>query len=117
IALALLVVGVYGAFASAVVRGRREIGIRLALGASPHSVRRMVVGRSLSVALLGLAMGLPLSYTFIRAFTHLLYGVKPIEPLVIAGIVLIVLATAAVSAFLPARKAARVDPLIALRLE
>ena len=117
IALALLVVGVYGAFASAVARGRHEIGIRLALGASPRSVGRMVVGRSLAVALLGLAIGLPLSYAFTRTFAHVLYGVKPIEPLVVAGIVLIVLATAAVSASLPARKAARLDPLIALRLE
>jgi hypothetical protein len=117
IALALLVVGVYGAFASAVVRGRRELGIRLALGATPHVVGRMVVARSLGVALVGVLIGLPFSYAFTRSFAHLLYGVKPIEPLVAAATVAIVLATAAVSAFLPARKAAQVDPLIALRSE
>ena len=117
IALALLVVGVYGAFASAVIRGRREIGIRLALGASPRSVGRMVVGRSLAVALAGLTVGLPLSYSFTRASAHMLYGVRPIEPLVLAGVVLIVLSTAALAAFLPARRAGRVDPLIALRSE
>ena len=115
IALALLVVGVYGAFASAVIRGRRELGIRLALGATPRVVGRMVVVRSLSVALVGVLLGLPLAYAFIRSFAHLLYGVKPIEPLVVGATVAIVLATAALSAFLPARKAARVDPLIALR--
>ncbi len=74
IALALLVVGIYGAFASAVVRGRRELGIRLALGASPRVVGRMVVARSLTVALVGLAIGLPFSYAFTRSFAHMLYG-------------------------------------------
>jgi putative ABC transport system permease protein len=117
IALALLIVGVYGAFASAVVRGRRELGIRLALGASPRAVARMVVARSLNVALVGLTIGLPLSYIFTRSFAHLLYGVRPFEPAVGAGIVVIVAATAAVSALIPARKAARVDPLVALRYE
>lgn len=117
IALALLIVGVYGAFASAVIRGRRELGIRLALGATPRVVGRMVVARSLSVALVGVLIGLPLSCAFTRSFAHLLYGVKPIEPLVVGATVAIVLATAAVSAFLPARKAAQVDPLVALRSE
>jgi putative ABC transport system permease protein len=117
IALALLIVGVYGAFASAVVRGRRELGIRLALGASPRSVGRMVVGRSVNVALAGLAAGLPLAYAFTKSFAHLLYGVRPVEPVVVAGIVAIVVTTAALSALLPARKAARVDPLVALRYE
>jgi predicted permease len=117
IALALLVVGVYGAFASAVIRGRRELGIRLALGATPRAVGRMVVVRSVGVALIGVLIGLPLSYTFTRSFAHLLYGVKPIEPLVVGATIAIVLATAVVSAFLPARQAARVDPLVALRSE
>jgi hypothetical protein len=115
IALVLLVVGVYGTFAAAVVRGRRELGIRLALGASPRAVGGMVVGRSLKVALAGLGIGLPLSYAFTRSFAHLLYGVQPIEPLILGGTLAVVLVAASVSAFLPARAAARVDPLIALR--
>jgi hypothetical protein len=117
IALALLIVGVYGAFASAVIRGRRELGIRLALGATPRVVGRMVVTRSLNVALVGLAIGLPLAYACTRSFAHLLYGVKPIEPAIVVGTVAVVLVTAAVSAFLPARTAAQVDPLVALRSE
>jgi predicted permease len=117
IALALLVVGVYGAFAAAVVRGRRELGIRVALGASPRMVQRMVVARAVAVAAAGLSIGLPLAYAFTRSFAHLLYGVRPIEPVVVAGIVVVVVVTAALSALIPARKAARVDPLIALRYE
>ena len=117
IAIALMIVGLYGTLASAVVRGRRELGIRLALGATPGSVRGMIVARSLAVALAGLAIGLPLSYVSTRSFSHILYGVKPVEPLVVATIVAIILATAALSAYLPARRAANVDPLTALRNE
>jgi predicted permease len=115
IALALLLVGVYGTFASAVARGRRELGIRLALGATPRAVGRMIVARSLNVALAGLALGLPLAYACTRSFAHLLYGVEPLEPSVAAATVAIVLVTAAFAAFAPARKAAQVDPLVALR--
>ena len=117
IAIVLMVVGLYGTLAAAVVRGRRELGIRLALGATPGSVRGMIVTRSLVVALAGLALGLPLSYFSTRSFAHLLYGVRPFEPLIVAIIVAIVLATAALSAYLPARRAANVDPLTALRNE
>jgi predicted permease len=117
IALALLIVGLYGSLAAAVVRGRRELGIRLALGATPGALGAMVVVRSVTVVLVGLALGLPLSYAFIKSFAHLLYGVQPVEPLVIAAIVLTVLLTAIVAAYLPARHAARVDPVIALKAE
>jgi ABC-type antimicrobial peptide transport system permease subunit len=117
IALTLVIVGLYGTLAAAVVRGRRELGIRLALGASPGSVRRMVVGRAITVVIAGLTIGLPLSYVWMRSFAHLLYGVRPVEPLVSAVIVCSVLATAAVAAWLPARRAAQVDPLEALRAE
>jgi predicted permease len=117
IALALLVVGLHGTLAAAVARGQRELGVRLALGASPRSVRSMVIGRGLAVASAGLIIGLPLSYLAARSFTHLLYGVRPFEPLVVAGIAAVVLSVAALSAYLPARRAARVDPLVALRSE
>jgi predicted permease len=117
IALALLIVGLYGTLAAAVLRGRRELGIRVALGASPMRLRRMVVARGLTVALAGLSIGLPLSYVATRSFAHLLYGVQPVEPLVATGIVAAVLVTAAAAAYIPARRAARVDPVITLRSE
>ncbi len=116
-ALTLLVIGLYGTMAAAVIRSRREIGIRLALGARPGSLRVLVVARCLLVAGVGLALGLPLAYAATKSFAHLLYGVQPLDPLVGAVTVGIVLATAAVAAFVPARRAARVDPVIALRAE
>ena len=102
---------------AAVIRARRELGIRLELGASPRSLRTLVVGRSLAVVGAGLALGLPLAYAATRSFVHLLYGVQPIDPLVAGAIAVILLLTAAVAASLPARQAARVDPVVVLRAE
>jgi putative ABC transport system permease protein len=116
-ALVLLVIGLYATMAAAVIRSRREIGIRLALGARPRSLRALVVARCLLVAGVGLGLGLPLAYAATKSFAHLLYGVQPLDPLVGAVTVAIVLATAAVASFVPARRAARVDPVIALRAE
>ncbi len=116
-ALVLLVIGLYGTMAAAVIRSRREIGIRLALGARPRSLRALVVARGLLVAGVGLGLGLPLAYAATKSFAHLLYGVRPLDPLVGAVTVAIVFATAAVAAFVPARRASRVDPVIALRAE
>ena len=117
IALALIVVGLYGVLAAAVVRGRQELGIRLALGATPGSLRAMVVGRSVGVIGVGLLIGLPLSYVFVKSFARLLYGVAPIEPVVITATISTVVATAILAAYVPAHRAARVDPVVALRLE
>jgi putative ABC transport system permease protein len=117
IALALLVVGLYGTLTAAVVRGRRELGIRLALGAMPRTIGAMVVGRGLAVGVAGLVLGLPLSYAATRSFAHLLYGVRPAEPLVIGASIAIILATVAIATCVPARRASRVDPLVVLRTE
>jgi predicted permease len=116
-ALVLLVIGLYATMAAAVIRSRREIGIRLALGARPRSLRALVVARCLLVAGVGLGLGLPLAYAATKSFAHLLYGVQPLDPFVGTVTVAIVLATAAVASFVPARRAARVDPVIALRAE
>ncbi len=116
-ALVLLVIGLYATMAAAVIRSRREIGIRLALGARPRSLRALVVARCLLVAGVGLGLGLPLAYAATKSFAHLLYGVQPLDPIVGAVTVAIVLATSALASFVPARRAARVDPVIALRAE
>jgi predicted permease len=115
IALVLLVVGLYGTLAAAVARGRRELGIRLALGATPRAVRAMVVTRALVVVSCGLALGLPLAFVFSKSFAHLLYGVKPIEPQVMAGSIVVIATTAIAAAYIPARRAARTDPSEVLR--
>jgi macrolide transport system ATP-binding/permease protein len=116
-ALVLLVIGLYGTMAAAVIRSRRELGIRLALGARPRSLRVLVVSRCLAVAVLGLAMGLPLAYAATKSFTHLLYGVRPLDPVVGSVTIAMVVVTAAVAGLVPARRAARVDPVVALRAE
>jgi ABC-type antimicrobial peptide transport system permease subunit len=117
IALGLLVIGLYGTMTAAVVRGTRELGVRLALGASPQALRRMVVGRSLLVVCVGLALGLPLTYVATKSFAHLLFGVRPTDPAVATATVAIVLVTALLAAYVPARRAGRVDPLVALRTD
>jgi predicted permease len=117
VALLLLVIGLYGTMSASVIRARRELGIRMALGASPGSLGGMVVRRSLLVVAAGFALGVPLSYAATKYFAHLLYGVNPGEPLVAATVAIILLITAALAAYLPARQAARVDPVIALRGE
>ena len=117
IALALLIVGLYGVLAAAVVRGRRELGIRLALGATPGSLRAMVVGRGVGVIVVGLILGLPLASIFVRSFAQLLYGVAPLEPLVVAATISTVVVTAILAAYVPAHRAAGVDPVVALRMD
>ena len=110
-------IGLYGTLAAAVVRSRRELAVRVALGAHPGSLRMLVVSRCLSVAALGLALGLPLAYAATKSFAHLLYGVRPFDPAVAGITVVIIVLTAAAAGFVPARRAARVDPVVALRAE
>ena len=116
-ALALIVVGLYGTMTAAVIRSRRELGIRLALGARPRSLRIMVVTRCVTVAIAGLVVGLPLAYGATKTFAHLLYGVEPLDPMVSILTIAVVLATAVAAASVPAWRASRVDPVIALRAE
>jgi predicted lysophospholipase L1 biosynthesis ABC-type transport system permease subunit len=116
-ALALIVVGLYGTMTAAVIRSRRELGIRVALGASSGSLRAMVVTRCVMVAVAGLTVGVPLAYGATRTFAHMLHGVRPLDPLVSACTIAIVLFTAVAAASVPAYRAARVDPVVALRAE
>jgi putative ABC transport system permease protein len=113
----LLVIGLYGTMAAAVIRSRRELAVRVALGAKPGSLRSLVVGRCVMVAGLGLALGLPLAYAATKSFAHLLYGVRPLDPIVTGVTIVMVVMTAAAAGLVPARRAARVDPVVALRAE
>jgi ABC-type antimicrobial peptide transport system permease subunit len=100
-----------------VVRRTKEIGIRLAIGAQPSSVRRMVVRETLLLVLIGVLIGVPTALAVTRLISSLLYGVKPTDPIIISLGVLVIVVSALLAAFLPARTASRVDPLIALRYE
>ena len=117
LALVLACMGVYGVLAYAVAQRTREIGVRMALGARPLDVTRMVVIRGLRLALLGLAAGLGLALVLGRLLETLLYGVSPAAPVVYAATAASLLLIALLACVIPAQRAARVDPVVALRNE
>jgi len=117
IALLLAVAGIYGVLAYAVGRRTREIGIRMALGAHPASMLRLVVSEGMKLVGAGLAIGAVASLALTRLMQALLYGVKPADPLTLAGVAALLCAAAALACYLPARRAMKVDPMTALRVE
>jgi putative ABC transport system permease protein len=117
LALALAAVGLYGVLAYSVSRRTREIGIRMALGASASDVLRLVVGEGLMLAFIGIAVGLAGALALTRLLEGLIFGVKATDPwTLVIGVVVLLVAAAAASA-IPARRAAKVEPLEALRVE
>jgi predicted permease len=117
LALVLAVVGVYGVMAYAVVRRRREIGIRMALGAKPGEVVRMILRQGLIMTFGGAALGFLLALAIGRVFSAMLYQVSPVDPVAFTLAPAMLVATALFACWLPARRAAKVDPLLALRSE
>jgi len=117
LALLLAAIGLYGVMAYGVTQRTSEIGIRMALGASRPAVLAMVLRQSLIVVLIGIAIGLPLAWIATRALGGFLYGLSPTDPLTITIAILTLLTAAGLAAYLPARRATRVDPMIALRYE
>ena len=115
VALFLATVGLYGAISYLVVRRTNEIGVRIALGAPLGQVQRLVVANAMRMATAGVVLGLVGSVAVAQALRGLLFGVAPWNPLPFAGAVVVLLATSAVAAWVPARRAARVDPVAALR--
>jgi putative ABC transport system permease protein len=117
IATLLAAVGVYGVIAYAVGRRTREFGIRMALGATPDAVLRMVMRQGLSVAAVGVLVGLVLSFVVARALAAGLYGVSAADPIAWSTAAGLLLGAAALANYVPARRAARVDPAVALRTQ
>jgi predicted lysophospholipase L1 biosynthesis ABC-type transport system permease subunit len=117
LALLLATVGLYGITSYAVTRRKGEIAIRMALGASRGSVVRMMLRDVVVLLALGLAAGLAASLAAGRLVASLLFGVRPRDPVQLAGAVVVLAAATAVAAYLPARRAARLDPMAALREE
>jgi putative ABC transport system permease protein len=117
VALLLAAIGLYGVIAHAVSQRTREIGIRMALGASRPAVLRMVVGRGMWLASIGIVVGLAVALVVVRLFAALLFGVSAtnLATYALSGVVL--LAVGALSSYVPARRAMRVDPVVALRAE
>jgi predicted permease len=116
-ALALAAIGIYGVMAYLVSQGTREIGIRMALGATQSAVLRLVVRQGLVLALSGVAIGLVAALAFSRLLSGLLFGVRSNDPLTFAAIAILLMAVALLASYIPARRAARIDPMISLRCE
>ncbi|HKQ93279.1 MAG TPA: ABC transporter permease [Blastocatellia bacterium] len=117
LALGLAATGVYGVIAYSVSQRAQEFGIRMALGADGADVRRLVLREGLKVALIGVTVGLALSLAATRLTTGFLYGVGANDPLTFVGVALLLTAVALLACYLPARRATKVDPMVALRCE
>jgi predicted permease len=115
--LVLACVGLYGLLGYAVARRTREIGIRMALGAPQPGVRWMIVQRALRLLVAGVAIGVPAAWLVLRWLQSMLFGLKPMDPGVIAGGVVLLVLAGMLAAYFPARRATRVDPIGALRHE
>jgi putative ABC transport system permease protein len=117
VALVLASVGLFGVLAYLVSQRTRDIGIRLALGAARHDIVRLIVGQGMMLALGGAVLGITVAFATARVMQSLLFSVSPRDPVTFAAVPLVLIAIALVACYLPARRAMRVDPLVALRSE
>jgi putative ABC transport system permease protein len=117
LALILASVGIYGVVSYLVAQRTNEIGIRMALGAQRGDVLKMIVGQGAKMALLGVAFGIAAALALTRLMSGMLFGVTPTDPLTFFAVAALLVAVALLACYIPARRASRVDPVVALRYE
>lgn len=117
VGLLLAIIGIYGVVSYSVTQRTHEIGIRMAVGASPHEVMRIVLGQAVKIALVGIVVGVTASLALTRLMTTLLFGVSPTDPATFAGVAVLLLLVSLAASYIPARRAMRVDPMVALKYE
>ena len=115
--LALALTGLYGVVSYSSVQRTREIGIRMALGAQTNSIRRLVLGEGVTLVCAGLAAGVVFSMVSVPVVRRFLINISPTDPLTYAAVAMLVVLVALVACYIPARRALRVDPIVALRHE
>jgi predicted permease len=117
LAMGLAIVGIYGVFSYAVAARTREFGIRVAMGAQRQDILKLVIGEGLKLTLIGMAIGVIGSLVLTRFLSSSLYGWKPADPMTLAGVAVLLMVVALAACYIPARRATKVDPMVALRYE
>jgi ABC-type antimicrobial peptide transport system permease subunit len=116
-ALALGIIGIYGVISYAVSQRTREIGIRLALGAQKNELKWMFVRSALTLTVIGVVIGIAAAAALTQSMKSLLFGIGPLDPITYLTVPLVLAAAAAIASYLPARRAAAINPVAALRVE